>query len=113
MSFDNINNELEKVVGFRLDDIGKIDPFKDTYSIVWFCIFVGFIGTVVILIGIACLYSICDCLCACCCKKRRRVGERNIDQGHDNIAMEHVEIPTKKPRKNVKSAQAPPPPYRP
>uniref|UniRef100_H2Z155 Uncharacterized protein n=1 Tax=Ciona savignyi TaxID=51511 RepID=H2Z155_CIOSA len=61
-----INNALSSVVGFSLDDIAKIQPFKDSYSIAWFVIFMSFIGMFAVLFGIAFLYSVCDCVCSCC-----------------------------------------------
>lgn len=55
----------ENVVGFDLDDLLSVDPFKDTYSIVTFVIFAQFIITIIALIAIAFLFSVCQCCCPC------------------------------------------------
>jgi len=62
-----LNTEfVQSIVGFTLDDVLKIEPFKDAYSTGWFVIFMTFIGAVLVLMGIALLYSLCDCVCSCC-----------------------------------------------
>jgi len=62
-----LNTEfVQSIVGFTLDDVLKIEPFKDAYSTGWFVIFMTFIGAVLVLMGIALLYSLCDYVCSCC-----------------------------------------------
>ena len=77
----DFNSVLSNTVGFNLDDISKIEPFKDTYSTAWFVIFMSFIGAFLLLVGIALLYSLCDCFCPCCCggSKPNRVRNGNKD----------------------------------
>lgn len=53
----------EDVVGFNLNDVLSVDPFKDTYSIVTFAIFASFVVTIMALIAIAFLFSVCECCC--------------------------------------------------
>ena len=33
--FNDVNNALSDTVGFNLNDISKIEPFKDAYSTAW------------------------------------------------------------------------------
>nr|XP_039255498.1 small integral membrane protein 18-like [Styela clava] len=56
---------FESIVGFDFDDLLKVDPFKDVYSIVSFSIFATFVATILILIAVAFLYSFCECCCPC------------------------------------------------
>lgn len=59
----NLADQAANIVGFSIDDIAKIEPFKDGYSTAWFVIFMTFIGAVAFLIAFALLYSFLDCLC--------------------------------------------------
>lgn len=57
---------FESVVGFNLDDLLSVQPFKDTYNLVAFVVMATFVVTVLLLTGIAFLYSCCECCCSCC-----------------------------------------------
>ncbi|XP_077975670.1 small integral membrane protein 18-like isoform X2 [Styela clava] len=80
----NIQQQVEDVVGFSIDDIAKIEPFKDNYSIAWFVIFMAFIGTVAFLMAWAFLYSFLECLC-CCCGRRKK---NRIKNGEEEIELD-------------------------
>uniref|UniRef100_H2XP31 Uncharacterized protein n=1 Tax=Ciona intestinalis TaxID=7719 RepID=H2XP31_CIOIN len=93
LNTDIINNALTNVVGFTLDDIAKIEPFKDTYSTVWFGIFIAFIGMFGVLFAIAFLYSFCDCVCSCCRRSEPKPHKRRnnkVKNGSDNIGMGEI-----------------------
>lgn len=55
---------VSSVVGFSLDDITSIDPFKDAYSIALFLPFATFWAGVLLLTVTAFLYSACECCCS-------------------------------------------------
>lgn len=57
---------FESIVGFNLDDLTSINPFKDVYSTVAFAVMATFVATVLVLMAIAFLYSCCECCCSCC-----------------------------------------------
>ncbi|CAK8684205.1 unnamed protein product [Clavelina lepadiformis] len=88
-----INSQLNNVVGFDLNDLLSIEPFKDNYSTAWFVIFMTFIAAFLLMIGIAFLYSVCDCLCSCCCCRRSDGGngrKNKVQSGQDNYSMEEI-----------------------
>lgn len=60
---DQAQQVIEGVVGISIEDISKIEPFKDNFSTAWFVIFMSFIGTVAFLAVFAFLYSFLECCC--------------------------------------------------
>ena len=66
------NDVINSVIGVSLNDIQNINPFKTVYHIVYFIILLAFVGLFLALIGMAFLYSVCNCICiACSCNKQK------------------------------------------
>lgn len=86
MDPQDLANQAEGIVGFSIDDISKVQPFKDVYSTAWFVTFMIFIGAIGVMIAFAFLYSFLDCLCCCCGArhKKRRVNDSDVEIEMDN-----------------------------
>ena len=87
----DFNSLSSQIIGFTVDDILKIEPFKDAYSTAWFVIFMSFIAAFGLLVGIAFLYSFCDCLCSCCgcCGSSGSKSSNKVKNGNEDMEMEH------------------------
>ena len=77
---------INSVVGFTLDDITTVQPFRTVFSTAWFAVFVVFIATILIMMAIALIYSFCECFvgcckccCSCCCPKNKVSSTKSAD----------------------------------
>ena len=85
----SVDDSLQDIFGVGLNDIRAVDPFKTIYHSVFFVIILVFVGTLFLLIGVAFLYTMCDCFCTGCGKggkKRNKVED--TPQEHEMEANE-------------------------
>jgi len=77
---------IDSVIGFTMDDITSMEPFKNSYSTAWFAVFVVFMLTIISLFAFAFLFSFCECAQDCCCNCSRN---RKVEEGRTNDMAMH------------------------
>ena len=63
------------ITGINVDELTKVDPFRDNVSTAGFIIWLAFFGMIVSLVVFTFAYSTCKCClgcftCLCCGKKK-------------------------------------------